>query len=54
MAVRHLLIANDKKWDMLYAKRAFVHWIVGEGIDEEDMDLGRIYSREVCLDMRDV
>ena len=38
MALRHLLIANDEKWDRLFAKRAFVHWIVGEGFDEGEMN----------------
>ena len=24
----------DEKFDLLYAKRAFVHWYVGEGMEE--------------------
>ena len=37
MALRHLLIANDNKWDRLWAKRAFVHWIVGEGLRDGEV-----------------
>jgi biotin synthase-related radical SAM superfamily protein len=26
----------DHKFDLMYAKRAFVHWYVGEGMEEGD------------------
>merc|ERR1712217_656996 len=25
------------KWDLMYAKRAFVHWYIGEGMEEGDL-----------------
>lgn len=27
-------IFSDYKFDLMYAKRAFVHWYVGEGMEE--------------------
>lgn len=31
-----------KKFDKLYAKRAFVHWFAGEGISEGFFELARL------------
>ena len=30
----HSLISLDYKFDLMYSKRAFVHWYVGEGMEE--------------------
>ena len=31
----------DHKFDMMYAKRAFVHWYVGEGMEEGEFSEAR-------------
>ena len=31
----------DRKFDLLYAKRAFVHWYVGEGMEEGEFSEAR-------------
>jgi tubulin alpha len=36
-----------KKYDKMYAKRAFIHWYVGEGNEEEDFVDAR--SNVACL-----
>jgi tubulin alpha len=64
--VRGLLLANttaiaeawsrlDHKFDLMYSKRAFVHWYVGEGMEEaefpeghEDLALLKKYYEEVA------
>ena len=28
--------AISKKYDLMYSQRAFVHWYVGEGMEEEE------------------
>ena len=33
-AVAEALSRIDHKFDLMYAKRAFVHWYVGEGMEE--------------------
>lgn len=33
LVVSHVLTA-DYKFDLMYSKRAFVHWYVGEGMEE--------------------
>ena len=32
--VSHNIIFLDYKFDLMYSKRAFVHWYVGEGMEE--------------------
>ena len=34
----------DQKFDLIYAKHAFVHWYVGEGMEEgEFSEIGRAH-----------
>ena len=33
-AIREAWIRLDHKFDLMYSKRAFVHWYVGEGMEE--------------------
>lgn len=33
--------ALDHKFDLLYSKRAFVHWFVGEGMEEGEFSEAR-------------
>lgn len=35
----------DHKFDLLYSKRAFVHWYVGEGMEE----VSTLYSSQLSL-----
>jgi hypothetical protein len=30
----HIFVFSDYKFDLMYSKRAFVHWYVGEGMEE--------------------
>ena len=53
-AIRHLLRANDERFDALYAKRAFVHWIVANGVEEDIMTDQRRNSRDSGLDLEEV
>ena len=34
----------DGKFDMMYSKRAFVHWFVGEGMEEGEFSEAREYN----------
>lgn len=36
----------DHKFDLMYSKRAFVHWYVGEGMEEVSIDRPHIHGIE--------
>jgi tubulin alpha len=38
---RWLLDRQHRKYDRLWEKRSFVHWYVGEGIDDDAVTYGR-------------
>jgi hypothetical protein len=40
-----LLRYQHSKYDRLFEKRAFIHWYVGEGIEDEDFTGQREYTR---------
>merc|ERR1711871_987678 len=40
-AVAEVFSRLDHKFDLMYAKRAFVHWYVGEGMEEGEFSEGR-------------
>jgi len=40
-AVAEVFSRIDHKFDLMYAKRAFVHWYVGEGMEEGEFSEAR-------------
>jgi len=40
-AIAEALSRIDHKFDLIYAKRAFVHWYVGEGMEEGEFSEAR-------------
>ena len=40
-AICELFTRIDHKFDLMYAKRAFVHWYVGEGMEEGEFSEAR-------------
>jgi hypothetical protein len=41
----------DSKFDMMYSKRAFVHWFVGEGMEEGEFSEAREYILSYKADL---
>lgn len=41
-AIRQAWSRINHKFDLMYAKRAFVHWYVGEGMEESEMMDARV------------
>jgi tubulin alpha len=40
-AIAEVFSRLDHKFDLMYAKRAFVHWYVGEGMEEGEFSEGK-------------
>ena len=41
MAIKEVMSRIDHKFDLMYGKRAFVHWYVGEGMEEGEFSEAR-------------
>ena len=46
----HGLTRMAHKFDIMYAKRGFVHWYVGEGMEEGEFSAAREYLDKLITD----
>jgi tubulin alpha len=44
----------DRKFDLMYAKRAFVHWYVGEGMEEGERRTDDLQLFFCCIELVNV
>ncbi|VEL16452.1 unnamed protein product [Protopolystoma xenopodis] len=53
-AIRTVWASVGAKYDMLYSRRAFVHWFVGEGMEEGEMTEARENLASIEADYREI